>query len=148
MRTPCLSPRTVLACNLTLKKGHTAKFFCPIRVWIDSESSGLNSSSVISSLPGFACRCGHQFCPLHRYADTHMCTFDYKTSGREELEKHHPKIVAAKIDRLWPSSSATTTHGCLGTLHASKTRVFTKAVSRLCVYVYVRILQPNHLIMY
>lgn len=51
-------------------------------------------------LTGFACRCGHQFCSLHRYADTHQCTYDYKTSGREELEKHHPKIVAAKIDKL------------------------------------------------
>lgn len=51
-------------------------------------------------LTGFHCRCGHQFCSLHRYADTHECTFDYKTSGREELEKHHPKIIAVKIEKL------------------------------------------------
>ena len=54
----------------------------------------------LSLLVGFVCRCGHQFCPLHRYADTHQCTYDYKTSGRKELGKHYPKIVAAKIEKL------------------------------------------------
>lgn len=51
-------------------------------------------------LTGFDCRCGGQFCSLHRYADTHQCTYDYKTTGREELERKHPKVVAAKINRL------------------------------------------------
>ena len=51
-------------------------------------------------LTGFDCRCGQLFCALHRYADKHDCTFDYKTAGREELEKKHPKIVAEKIQKL------------------------------------------------
>ena len=59
-----------------------------------------DDTMCVSFLSGFHCRCGHQFCSLHRYADTHECTFDYKTSGREELEKHHPKIIAAKIEKL------------------------------------------------
>jgi len=51
-------------------------------------------------LTGFDCRCGQLFCSLHRYADKHNCTFDYKAAGREELGKKHPKIVAAKIQKL------------------------------------------------
>ena len=49
---------------------------------------------------GFHCRCGNQFCGLHRYADQHNCPFDYKTAGREELQRKHPRVVAAKIQKL------------------------------------------------
>ena len=52
------------------------------------------------TLTGFHCRCGNQFCALHRYADQHSCSFDYKTAGREELERKHPRVVAAKIQKL------------------------------------------------
>ncbi|XP_064387914.1 uncharacterized protein LOC135336068 [Halichondria panicea] len=51
-------------------------------------------------LTGFNCRCGYQFCSLHRYADKHNCSFDYKSAGREELERKHPRIVADKVQRL------------------------------------------------
>lgn len=49
---------------------------------------------------GFHCRCGEQFCALHRYADKHNCSFDYKTTGREELQRKHPKVVATKVQKL------------------------------------------------
>jgi len=49
---------------------------------------------------GFHCRCGEQFCALHRYADKHSCSFDYKTNGREELQRKHPKVVASKVQKL------------------------------------------------
>ena len=51
-------------------------------------------------ITGFHCRCGEQFCALHRYADKHSCPFDYKTSGREELQRKHPKVVATKVQKL------------------------------------------------
>lgn len=51
-------------------------------------------------LTGFDCRCGHLFCALHRYVDKHNCSFDYKSAGREELMKKHPKIIAEKIQKL------------------------------------------------
>eukprot|EP00731_Ephydatia_muelleri_P017022 Em0010g120a len=51
-------------------------------------------------LTGFDCRCGNVFCALHRYADKHSCSFDYKTAGREELERKHPKVVAEKIKKF------------------------------------------------
>ncbi|CAF1074436.1 unnamed protein product [Rotaria sordida] len=36
-------------------------------------------------LTGFDCRCGGQFCPVHRYANEHNCTFDYKEHGQNEI---------------------------------------------------------------
>lgn len=49
---------------------------------------------------GFDCRCGHKFCSKHRYSDQHDCSFDYKTDGRAALEKSHPVVVAAKLQKL------------------------------------------------
>ena len=51
-------------------------------------------------LTGFECRCGSLFCSLHRYADKHECSFDYKKMGREEIQKRNPKVVAAKIEKI------------------------------------------------
>uniref|UniRef100_A0A8C6S5R1 Zinc finger, AN1-type domain 4 n=1 Tax=Neogobius melanostomus TaxID=47308 RepID=A0A8C6S5R1_9GOBI len=30
----------------------------------------------------YECRCGQNFCATHRYAETHDCTYDYKSAGR------------------------------------------------------------------
>ena len=49
---------------------------------------------------GFECRCGHVYCGIHRYADKHECPFDYRALGREQIEKHNPKVVAAKIQKI------------------------------------------------
>ena len=58
-------------------------------------------SLLLSSLSlGFDCRCGHLFCSLHRHADEHNCTFDYKAMGREQIEKHNPKVVGEKIQKI------------------------------------------------
>ncbi|CAK7337108.1 unnamed protein product [Dovyalis caffra] len=35
-------------------------------------------------LTGFNCRCGKIFCGMHRHAEEHSCTFDFKTHGRQE----------------------------------------------------------------
>jgi len=39
---------------------------------------------------GIECRCGYVYCGAHRYPDQHLCTYDYKTSGRQELAKRNP----------------------------------------------------------
>ncbi|TVU49559.1 hypothetical protein EJB05_00872, partial [Eragrostis curvula] len=44
-------------------------------------------------LTGFRCRCGDLFCPRHRHSETHNCTFDYKTAGREEIARANPNLV-------------------------------------------------------
>ena len=49
---------------------------------------------------GFDCRCGGQFCPLHRYANEHNCTFDYKEHGQNEIRKNMPVVQADRVRRI------------------------------------------------
>ena len=51
-------------------------------------------------LLGFKCRCEQTFCSAHRHADAHNCSFDYKTTGREELAKANPLVVTKKIQDI------------------------------------------------
>lgn len=50
---------------------------------------------------GIACRCDYVFCSLHRYPEQHDCTFDFKTSDRNDLKR---TVVGggqfSKVDRL------------------------------------------------
>ncbi|KAJ6795069.1 zinc finger A20 and AN1 domain-containing stress-associated protein 6-like [Iris pallida] len=51
-------------------------------------------------LTGFKCRCGGTFCSSHRYSETHECSFDYKTAGREAIAKENPIVKAEKIEKI------------------------------------------------
>jgi len=51
-------------------------------------------------LTGFECRCGGLFCSMHRYADVHACTFDYKEDGKEKIRKANPVVEDAKITKI------------------------------------------------
>uniref|UniRef100_A0ACD5WC42 Uncharacterized protein n=1 Tax=Avena sativa TaxID=4498 RepID=A0ACD5WC42_AVESA len=51
-------------------------------------------------LTGFKCRCGDTFCSMHRYADAHKCTFDYKKAGREQIAKQNPVVKADKVTKI------------------------------------------------
>lgn len=51
-------------------------------------------------LTGFQCRCGGTFCSMHRYTDSHQCTFDYKTVAREQIAKQNPVVMAEKINKI------------------------------------------------
>ncbi|XP_040891869.1 AN1-type zinc finger protein 6 [Toxotes jaculatrix] len=51
-------------------------------------------------LTGFDCRCGNVFCSIHRYSDTHNCTFDYKADAAEKIRKENPIIVGEKIQKI------------------------------------------------
>jgi len=51
-------------------------------------------------LTGFDCRCGGQFCPIHRYANEHNCTFDYKEHGQNEIRKNMPVVQAERVRRI------------------------------------------------
>ncbi|KAM9803970.1 AN1-type zinc finger protein 4 [Neosynchiropus ocellatus] len=48
----------------------------------------------------YECRCGHNFCATHRYAETHDCTFDYKSAGRRFLLETNPLISAPKLPKI------------------------------------------------
>jgi len=48
-------------------------------------------------LSDIVCRCGEQFCNVHRYSDKHNCSYDYKQLGKQQLIKNNPKVIANKI---------------------------------------------------
>lgn len=48
----------------------------------------------------FECKCGHTFCPVHRYSDQHGCTFDFKAKDRAKVEAANPKVIGQKIDKF------------------------------------------------
>ncbi|CAG0918120.1 unnamed protein product [Notodromas monacha] len=49
---------------------------------------------------GFDCRCGNLFCGLHRYAEAHDCSFDYKTEGRRQISESNPLVIAQKLPKI------------------------------------------------
>ncbi|KAH7331403.1 hypothetical protein KP509_20G031400 [Ceratopteris richardii] len=51
-------------------------------------------------LASFKCRCGNQFCALHRYHDKHNCPYDYRAAARDAIAKANPVIKAEKIDKI------------------------------------------------
>lgn len=48
----------------------------------------------------YECRCGQNFCATHRYAETHECTYDYKSAGRRFLQDTNPLISAPKLPKI------------------------------------------------
>ncbi|NXH09500.1 ZFAN4 protein, partial [Bucco capensis] len=56
------------------------------------KKTGLTSS--------YECRCGNNFCATHRYAETHTCTYDYKSAGRRYLQKTNPVVSAPKLPKI------------------------------------------------
>ncbi|KAK7901356.1 hypothetical protein WMY93_018125 [Mugilogobius chulae] len=48
----------------------------------------------------YECRCGQNFCATHRYAETHTCTYDYKSAGRRLLQETNPLISAPKLPKI------------------------------------------------
>ncbi|KAG0464870.1 hypothetical protein HPP92_019034 [Vanilla planifolia] len=51
-------------------------------------------------LTGFSCRCGKTFCSSHRYPESHKCTFDFKSAGRQAIAKENPIVKAEKIEKI------------------------------------------------
>jgi predicted nucleic acid binding AN1-type Zn finger protein len=74
---------------------HNTNIICDKKVSIGC----CNISGCIKKLGimSFVCRCKKEFCAKHRMPETHQCTFDYKTSGREALKKANQQIIHIKI---------------------------------------------------
>ena len=47
-----------------------------------------------------ACKCKSFFCGVHRHAELHNCTFDYRQSTVARLEKQLVKTQAIKFERI------------------------------------------------
>ncbi|XP_045214061.2 AN1-type zinc finger protein 4-like isoform X1 [Mercenaria mercenaria] len=80
-----LSPTHRLPPVKAKKKGSKRCFVC-------AKKTGLACS--------YTCRCGNNFCASHRYAESHECTFDYKTEGRKLLEQNNPVVSAPKLPKI------------------------------------------------
>lgn len=48
----------------------------------------------------YECRCGNVFCSVHRYSETHNCTYDYKSAGRRFLQETNPIVSAPKLPKI------------------------------------------------
>jgi len=48
-------------------------------------------------LTGFVCRCGGQYCALHRNENTHLCSYDYVEESKKRLEENLIKIDSRKL---------------------------------------------------
>ena len=48
-------------------------------------------------LTDFKCKCNNTYCSKHRLPETHSCSYDYKTSGRDLLVKQNQPCIAKKI---------------------------------------------------
>jgi len=55
---------------------------------------------VISLSVSCVNRCGLTFCAMHRYAEEHNCSYDYKTEGREILTQTNPVVTAPKLPKI------------------------------------------------
>ncbi|PVD38525.1 hypothetical protein C0Q70_01141 [Pomacea canaliculata] len=62
------------------------------RCYVCAKKTGLATS--------YQCRCGNNFCASHRYAESHDCTFDYKSEGRKLLEQNNPVVTAPKLPKI------------------------------------------------
>ena len=46
------------------------------------------------------CKCEEKFCIKCRHPESHKCAYDFKTSGRINLEKRLTKIEPVKIIKI------------------------------------------------
>ena len=52
-------------------------------------------------ITAFPCKCDKKFCPTHRYASEHNCSYDYQASAKQELLKvMSSPVVAAKVELI------------------------------------------------
>lgn len=63
---------------------------------LTSSTSCLKCNQRVGLL-GFICNCGGVYCGLHRLAEDHLCTFDYKSKQLSILEKSLQKVDNGKI---------------------------------------------------
>ena len=51
-------------------------------------------------LVSFSCRCGENFCAVHRYSDSHNCSYDFQEEQKRKLSLDMPKVVGEKLNKL------------------------------------------------
>ncbi|XP_030628185.1 AN1-type zinc finger protein 4 [Chanos chanos] len=76
----------------------------PVKAPVSSKKKNSKHCFLCGKKTGLAtsyeCRCGNNFCSTHRYAETHDCTFNYKTAGRRFLQETNPVVSAPKLPKI------------------------------------------------
>ncbi|XP_076980706.1 AN1-type zinc finger protein 4 isoform X2 [Tamandua tetradactyla] len=76
----------------------------PVKVPIQTKKKMAKYCFLCGKKTGLAtsyeCRCGNNFCASHRYAETHGCTYDYKSAGRRYLQETNPVVNAPKLPKI------------------------------------------------
>ncbi|KAL0964595.1 hypothetical protein UPYG_G00326200 [Umbra pygmaea] len=76
----------------------------PVKVPLSSKKKSSKHCFLCGKKTGLAssyeCRCGNNFCATHRYAETHDCTYDYKSAGRRFLQETNPIVSAPKLPKI------------------------------------------------
>jgi len=54
---------------------------------------------TISCIP-FRCKCDLDFCIKHRYAESHLCKFDYKEYGKKCIKNENPIVINEKCIQI------------------------------------------------
>ena len=85
---------TTYSCRCVLKF-----LFCPPIIAFTTHCKQTNTHTHTSSVVSLH-RCGGLFCAIHRYAETHSCTFDYKTEGRQMIARNNPVVTAPKLPKI------------------------------------------------
>ncbi|KAJ8766189.1 hypothetical protein K2173_021706 [Erythroxylum novogranatense] len=109
------SAKAAMEMTLNIKPNQGEKDIQKVEV-VDESSSSTSSVSVTEAVPrlanrcvvckkklgltGFKCKCENTFCGTHRYPESHECSFDFKTFGRDRIEKANPVIKADKVERI------------------------------------------------
>ncbi len=65
-----------------------------------SSKCNLEECNKKLQLTDFKCKCNNIYCSKHRLPETHSCNYDYKTSGRDLLNKQNQPFIANKFLHL------------------------------------------------
>ncbi|XP_054975508.1 AN1-type zinc finger protein 4 isoform X2 [Sorex araneus] len=84
--------------------GECAHHLPPVKAPIQAKKKTAKHCFLCGKKTGLAtsyeCRCGNNFCASHRYAETHGCTYDYKSAGRRYLQEANPVVNAPKLPKI------------------------------------------------
>ena len=70
----------------TTSSGNSAGTSTPDTVVVQTDESKCWDCKKYVGLLGFSCSCGFKYCALHRYPESHKCSFDHKGSRKHKLE--------------------------------------------------------------
>ncbi|XP_007897519.1 AN1-type zinc finger protein 4 [Callorhinchus milii] len=84
--------------------GTPSHHFPPVKASTQTKKKNAKHCFLCGKKTGLAtsyeCRCGNNFCATHRYAETHECTYDYKSAGRRYLQETNPVVSAPKLPKI------------------------------------------------